>query len=79
MKKILYLFFFAQLTFLYAQDEYVATAGNIKITKQEFLERYELSPVIGKENIRNETGAKYSLLYSIIAEKLWALEAEKKL
>ncbi|HPN39111.1 MAG TPA: hypothetical protein PL041_11975 [Melioribacteraceae bacterium] len=77
MKKILYLFFFAQLTFLYAQDEYVATAGNIKITKQEFLERYELSPVIGKENIRNETGAKYSLLYSIIAEKLWALEAEK--
>jgi parvulin-like peptidyl-prolyl isomerase len=76
MKKILLVFILC-LTILKAQDENVATVGNIKISKQEFLERYELSPVLGKENIRNEIGAKYSLLYSIIAEKLWALEAEK--
>ncbi len=76
MKKIIFFFFFVGWVLLYAQDENIATIGEIKISKQEFLERYELSPVIGKENIRNEIGAKYSLLYSLIAEKIWALEAE---
>ncbi len=77
MKNIIFILFIISFNFIIAQDDAVATVGDIKITKQEFLERYELSPVIGKENIRNEISAKYSLLYSIIAEKLWALEAEK--
>lgn len=77
MKNLIFILFIIAISFINAQDDAVATVGDIKITKQEFLERYELSPVIGKENIRNEVGAKYSLLYSIIAEKLWALEAEK--
>lgn len=77
MKKLIITITLLCVTVLNAQDNNVATIGDIKISAKEFLERYELSPVIGKENIRNEIGAKYSLLYSIIAEKIWALEAEK--
>ncbi len=76
MKKILILFV---ITFqvLFAQNDKIATIGNFSISIKEFTERYELSPVIGKLNINGDEGAKYSLLHSMIGEKLWAYEAMK--
>ncbi len=47
--------------------------GPLKITKEEFVDRYELVPQLTKSD---QSLNKYNLLYSLIAEKLWALEAE---
>ena len=46
------------------------------ITESEFIERYELTPQIYAGMIGGEESLKREVLYSIIAEKLWALEAE---
>lgn len=53
----------------------VAIVGNTKITKNEFLSKYELMPHL-TENIGQADSIKNEFLYSLIAEKLWALEAE---
>lgn len=76
MKKTIILFI---ITFqmLFAQNDKIATIGDFSISIKEFTERYELSPVIGKLNINGDEGAKYSLLHSMIGEKLWAYEALK--
>ncbi len=42
----------------------------------EFIERYELNPQINAGIVGAEESIKREILYSIIAEKLWALEAE---
>jgi hypothetical protein len=68
MKKLIITITLLCVTVLNAQDNNVATIGDIKISAKEFLERYELSPVIGKENIRNEIGANIHFCI-IIAEK----------
>lgn len=57
-------------------DKVLAKIGNKTITLREFKERYELTPQIGRHNKQREEYLKEELLYSIIAEKLWALEAE---
>jgi len=54
----------------------IATIGNDIITTDEFIERYELTPQLYAGMIGAEESAKNEFLYSIIAEKLWALEAE---
>jgi len=76
MKKTL-LFLVITCQMLFAQNDKIATIGNFSISIDEFTERYELSPVIGKLNLVNDEGAKYSLLHSMIGEKLWAYEALK--
>ncbi len=56
----------------------LAEVGNKKITVREFEKRFELVPQVNKKK-KNKTSvekAKDDLLYSIIAEKLWALAAE---
>lgn len=58
----------------------VARIGSTTISGEEFLERYELTPVFGKQNISNQGENKLKFLYTLIAEKLWSLRAlEEKL
>ncbi len=82
MKQILKLFIsililtssiFAQ----YEDDKIIAEIGSIKITVGEFTKRYEMVPHIGRHIKGREEYLKNKTLYSIIAEKLWALEAEE--
>jgi parvulin-like peptidyl-prolyl isomerase len=54
----------------------VASVGNDVITSDEFVERYELTPQLYTGMVGAEESLKKEFLYSIIAEKLWALEAE---
>lgn len=56
-------------------DKPIAKVGNTIISSSEFLERYELTPVFRKENKSMTESNKLEFLYSLIAEKLWALEA----
>ncbi|MBL1215227.1 MAG: hypothetical protein HND52_17810 [Ignavibacteriae bacterium] len=53
----------------------IAKVGEEEITIDEFKKRFELVPQINKPN-KSEEALKAELLYSIIAEKLWAQEAE---
>jgi len=56
-------------------DSIIAKIGNIEISKQEFQDRYELTPLLGKE-IRSDVSAlKTRVLHSLIAEKLFSLKA----
>ncbi|MCF6270412.1 MAG: peptidyl-prolyl cis-trans isomerase [Melioribacteraceae bacterium] len=64
---------------LYAQyedDKIIAEVGSIKITAGEFKKRYEMVPHIGRHIKGREERLKAETLYSIIAEKLWAIESE---
>ena len=56
-------------------DKALAKIGNIEISEQQFLERYELTPVLGKEIKSDEQALKKEVLYSLIAEKLFSLAA----
>ncbi len=60
----------------FAQDinKFVGTVGNQKISEREFKIRYELVPHLSRDQF-SEDSSKQDLLYSIIAEKLLALEA----
>ena len=60
-----------------SDDEIIAEIGPIKITAGEFKKRYEMVPHIGRHIKGRENRLKAETLYSIISEKLWALEAEK--
>ncbi len=57
-------------------DKPVATVGNEKISEREFRMRYELVPHLSPDQENVDT-TKKDLLYSIIAEKLLALEARR--
>lgn len=54
----------------------IAKIGTEFISESEFRERYELTPQLSVGVIGAEDALKKEVLYSIIAEKLWALEAE---
>ena len=54
----------------------VAQIGSEKISSQEFKLRFELSPYIPSDKNIDPDSIKYDFLYSLIAEKLWAKEAE---
>ena len=60
-----------------SDDEIIAEIGPIKITAGEFKKRYEMVPHIGRHIKGRENRLKAETLYSIISEKLWALEAEE--
>ncbi len=59
-----------------SDDEIIAEIGPIKITAGEFKKRYEMVPHVGRQIEGRENRLKAETLYSIISEKLWALEAE---
>jgi parvulin-like peptidyl-prolyl isomerase len=56
-------------------DKNVARVGNLTITDQEFLERYEMTPGFNRHRKSTIESQKIEFLFSLIAEKLWALEA----
>jgi parvulin-like peptidyl-prolyl isomerase len=81
MKHLLKLFLIVFISFssIFAQqeeDKIIAEVGPIKITLSEFKKRYEMIPQIGRHIKGRENHLKAETLYSIIAEKLWALESE---
>ena len=52
----------------------IATVGKDKISAEEFKKRFELTPHLNNDEF-NPDSTKYDLLYSIIAEDLWAQKA----
>ncbi len=63
---------------LYSQnfiDKSVARVGNLMISDQEFLERYEMTPGFNRHRKSTIESQKIEFLFSLIAEKLWALES----
>jgi hypothetical protein len=65
---------------LFSQEHFnkkVAVAGNKEISAEEFLQRYEFTPFTGKHIKRGLEQNKLNFLYTLVAEKLWALEAER--
>ena len=80
MKQIFIVIFFLLLCTAeqYSQsfiDKNVARVGNLTISEQEFLERYEMTPGFNRHRKSTIESQKIEFLFSLIAEKLWALEA----
>lgn len=73
---LVFIFF---LNISYSQDENacVAEVGASKITVAEFRDQYEFVPHLNYSNDDVDT-VKKEFLYSLIAEKLWALEGAQK-
>jgi hypothetical protein len=63
---------------LRAQSNIIAEIGNKELTKEEFKLRYELSPRILSSDLVDTDSLKLKFLYSLLAEKLWAIEAVDK-
>ena len=57
--------------------EVIAKISNDEITEQEFIARYELTPQVNAGILGMEEALKKEVLYSLIAEELWALEADE--
>jgi parvulin-like peptidyl-prolyl isomerase len=79
LTRILFLLTLILSSSLYAQyedDKIIAEIGSVKVTAGEFKKRYEMVPHIGRHIKGREERLKAETLYSIIAEKLWALESE---
>lgn len=53
----------------------VARVGNLTISDEEFLQRYEMTPGPNRHRKSTVESSKIEFLFSLIAEKLWALEA----
>lgn len=68
---------FSSISFSQNDETIVAQVGNEKITAKEFKVRFELSPYIPVNKEIDADTVKYDFLYSLIAEKLWAMDAEK--
>ncbi len=73
---IMPLLFLSTILFAQKDESVVAQVGSFKITANEFKLRYELSPYIPSDKNINPDSLKYDFLYSLIAEKLLANEAE---
>jgi len=55
-----------------AQERNIAKIGNINLSAEEFKQRFEFTPKVRSDF----DSTKINFLYSLVAEKLWALEAE---
>jgi parvulin-like peptidyl-prolyl isomerase len=80
MKKLIIIFFFFTLLYheSFTQDllnKSVARVGNLKISDQEFLERYEMTPGFNRQRKNSTESNKIEFLFTLVAEKLWAIEA----
>jgi peptidyl-prolyl cis-trans isomerase C len=58
-------------------EKVIAKVGSYEITEDIFLERYELTPQMHASVPGITPSLKKEVLFSLIAEKLWALEAEQ--
>jgi parvulin-like peptidyl-prolyl isomerase len=67
-----------QTSFIFSQnidDDQLAIIGSKELTVKEFIERFEFSPSLRKNDKSGVESAKLEFLYSLIAEKLWAEES----
>ncbi|MEJ5351762.1 MAG: peptidyl-prolyl cis-trans isomerase [Melioribacteraceae bacterium] len=71
------LFCFSNLS-AQSENEIIAKAGNIKISKKEFIQRYEFSPHAQTETAFDTATIKRDFLYTLLAEKLLAQDAIKQ-
>jgi parvulin-like peptidyl-prolyl isomerase len=62
----------------HAPDRVVARAGNLFISEREFRERFELLPALYRHRKAQLESSKLELLYSLVAEKLLAQEAQDR-
>ncbi len=69
---------FGQLSGKVPPDEVLARIGPKVVTAEEFLERIELMPWQDKEIVARQDTVKARALRSLVAEKLFALEADEK-
>lgn len=80
--KIIYFLLITLLfhTFLLSQsfENILAEIGSQKISAKEFKLRYELSPFVSHRSKWNQDTIKTDFLFSMIAEKLWYLDALEK-
>ena len=78
IKKIVFLLILVFASRCFSQNDkgIVARIGNNIITANEFKARYEFTPQVNKKN-RNENKSREEFLYTLIAENLFALQAEK--
>jgi hypothetical protein len=58
-----------------AVSDPVARVGIKKISKEEYIKRYEFTPGLQRQSKSKSETAKLEFLYTLIAEKLWAQEA----
>ncbi len=67
-------------SFLFSQsfEKILAEIGNQKISAKEFKLRYELSPFVSHRSKWNQDTIKTDFLFSLIAERLWYLDALEK-
>lgn len=70
------LIFFNQLLYCQEDNRVVAKIGAYNITVDEFKDRFELMPHFNYSD-SNIDSVKKEFLYSLVAEKLWALEADE--
>jgi len=76
LKKLLILtILFSSQIFPQKADKTLAKIGDKRITVEEFKHRFELTPQINRKQ-SDDNIAKEELLYTLIAEKLFALKAE---
>ncbi len=59
-------------------DKSIARAGSISISDKEFLERFEMTPGMNRQIKSAVESQKIEFLFTLVAEKLWALEAQSK-
>ncbi len=80
MTKIFKILFLLGVSLFNAQDnnddKVLAKIGDKQITVEEFKIRYELTPQINRVGMKDALQKKEFFLHSLIAEKLWSLEAE---
>jgi parvulin-like peptidyl-prolyl isomerase len=69
-------FVFGRSDRAWCQESVLAKVGQEFITEEEFLLRFELTPGPGRQNKSRLETEKVELLYSLIAERLLALEAQ---
>lgn len=72
---ILTLFSFVFNGYCQTDVSVVAEIADTKITAKEFLYRLELSPFITHKSAWNQDSLKSDFLYSLVAERLWYLDA----
>lgn len=74
----LFIFFVTDSLQSQTKEGIVAEIANTKITDKEFIYRLELSPFITHKSAWNQDSLKSDFLYSLVAERLWYLDALEK-
>jgi parvulin-like peptidyl-prolyl isomerase len=81
LQKLTLLIYILLCSITFGQNEVeriIATVGDIEITETEFIERFEFTPQFNRQIKGKLEARKLDFLLTLIAEKLWAQEAQTK-